>query len=335
MIKGWLEYVDELKKQGLTDAAIAQQLQQTVFKDSKISSIIERIHKARWRRRTNPPTVVGKDIKPDEEPDNIEEIMAEVARSEPKIYRPSRWTGEEVIRFAIISDTHLNNMWTQITLLHRAYETFESEGIDVVYHCGDIDDGEEMRMGHKYECYTQGGDAHVDEIVRVYPKLKNGGKTYFITGNHDHSLIKRAGMDIGRHIANERDDMVYLGPDHAVVYLTDKCTMELRHPGDGTAYAISYKVQKMVEAMSGGEKPNIFAVGHYHKEGSWFYRNVQCMLVPTLCAQTPWMRGRGIAAEVGYYIVEIRVHDDGTISRFTPTFFPAYRTIKDDWKNWR
>ena len=58
------------------------------------------------------------------------------------------------------------------------------------------------------------------------------------------------------------------------------------------AYALSYKIQKMVEAMSGGEKPNILAVGHYHKLEMFPYRNVQCFQTGTFQAQTPWMRGK-------------------------------------------
>ena len=128
-----------------------------------------------------------------------------------------------------------------------------------------------MRPGHQYECYEQGADDHVREIIKVYPK-REGIKTYFITGNHDASIIKRCGYDIGYPIANQRDDMIYLGQSDAVVNLTPNCTLELRHPIDGTAYALSYKLQKMIESMSGGEKPNILAVGHYHKES---FRNVQ------------------------------------------------------------
>ena len=64
--------------------------------------------------------------------------------------------------------------------------------------------------------------------------------------------------------------MNYLGRDCAIIMLTPNCSLELRHPWDGTAYALSYKIQKMVESMGGGEKPNILAVGHYHKSEYFF-----------------------------------------------------------------
>ena len=244
------------------------------------------------------------------------------------------WNGEKVIRFGLMGDTQINSKYTQITHLHTLYDFYASEGIETVYMTGDIDEGEEMRPGHKYECYNQGADDHVDEIVRVYPARK-GITTEFITGNHDHSLIKRAGMDIGKPISDRRKDMKYLGQSSAVIYLTDNCTLELRHPIDGTAYAISYKTQKMIEALSGGEKPNIMAVGHYHKCEYIPYRNVQVFQTGCLQAQTPWMRGKGIAAMMGGWIIEAHVNDDGSVNRIKQEWMPFYRAIKDDYLNWR
>lgn len=183
------------------------------------------------------------------------------------------WDGERIIRFGLMGDTQINSKYTQLSHLHKLYDFYAQEGIATVYHTGDIDEGEQMRKGHQYECYNQGADDHAAEIVRVYPK-RDGMRTKFITGNHDSSLIRLAGIDIGRMIASEREDMEYLGQDSAVIQLTDNCTLELRHPGDGTAYALSYKTQKIIEAMSGGEKPNIIGIGHYHKAEYLFYRNV-------------------------------------------------------------
>ena len=174
------------------------------------------------------------------------------------------------IRFAVLGDTQLNSKYTQLTALHQFYDIAANQyGIDTFYHTGDMDEGEQMRMGHQYECYNQGADDHLDEIIRVYPRI-DGIKTYFITGNHDHSLMKRAGYDIGRHIAKEREDMIYLGPDYAIIEFGDSgCNMGLDHPGGGTAYAISYKMQKLVSAMMGGQKPNIYCAGHYHKANQY------------------------------------------------------------------
>ena len=244
------------------------------------------------------------------------------------------WDGDRVIRFGLMGDTQINSKYTQLTHLHRFYDICAKMGIDTVFHTGDIDEGEQMRPGHQYECYEQGADDHVAEIVRVYPR-RTGIKTYFITGNHDASLYKRAGMDLGRAIADKREDMIYLGRDCAVVKLTDKCTLELRHPWDGTAYAMSYKPQKIVEAMEADSKPNILAIGHYHKIEYLFYRNVHCFQSGCFQSQTPFTRGKGISVHMGGWIVEVTVTEDGSIKGITPTMIPFYSAIENDWKNWR
>lgn len=256
-----------------------------------------------------------------------------LAETESNVYDLD-WTGNKIIRFGLMGDTQINSKYAQITHLHTLYDFYKSEGIKNVYHTGDIDEGEEMRQGHKYECYTQGADEHSNEICRVYPK-RDGITTHFITGNHDHSLIKRAGYDIGITIAKNRPDMKYLGQSGAILNLTPNCTLELRHPIDGTAYAVSYKIQKMVEAMSGGEKPNILAVGHYHKNEYLFYRNIHSFQTGCLQAQTPWMRGKQISASMGGWLVEVHVNSDGEIERIKQEFKPFYKAIKDDYLNWR
>jgi len=263
----------------------------------------------------------------------VPDKIAVVQNFEPQTL-DANWEGNQKVRFALLGDTHINSKYAQVTYLHQFYDECRRQRIKHVYHTGDIDDGEQMRPGHQYECYTQGADDHVSEICRVYPKI-DGMTTHFITGNHDASTVKKCGYNIGQTIADKRPDMEYLGADCAVIKLTPNCTLEIRHPWDGTAYAISYKIQKQVEAMSGGEKPNVFAVGHYHKEEYLLYRNVHCFQTACFCAQTPWMKGRGISCQIGGWIIEMDVDEQGYIQRINPQFIPYYVAIPDDWKNWR
>lgn len=260
--------------------------------------------------------------------------LRKVAVPEDENIHDAAWKGNKIVRFGLCGDKQFNSKYTQITHMNTLYDIYEREGIKNVYDLGDIDEGERMRQGHQYECYNQGADDHVDEIVKNHPYRK-GVKTYFITGNHDHSLIKLAGYDIGTAIANKRVDMVYLGQSYATINLTPNCILELRHPIDGTAYAISYKIQKMVESISGGEKPNMLAIGHYHKAEYLFYRNVHCFQTGCIQAQTPWMKGKSIAAMMGGWIIEVEVDKEGTITRLKSEFFPFYYAIKDDYLNYR
>lgn len=270
--------------------------------------------------------------------DKIKHVTAEPKRvaiqnQEPE-YHKAKWDGTTTLRFAIMGDTQLGSKYTQLTHLHNFYDLCAAEGITDVYHTGDITDGLKMRVGHEYELYEVSADEMRDDVVKNYPR-RDGITTHFITGNHDASIYKHVGYDIGQAIANLRPDMKYLGRDCAVVNLTPKCTLELRHPWDGTAYAISYKIQKMIEAMESDSKPNILAVGHYHKAEYIFYRNVHALQTGCFQGQTPFTRGKGISVHMGGWIVTIRVDENGYIQGFAPEFVPYCASIKDDYKNFK
>ena len=256
-----------------------------------------------------------------------------IQNQEPK-HHTTKWDGTRELKFAIMGDTQFGSKYAQITYLNDFYDLCEKQGIHDVYHTGDITDGLKMRVGHEYELYVTSADDMLDDVIKNYPK-REGITTHFITGNHDASIYKQVGYDIGRAIENARSDMEYLGRDCAVVNLTPNCTLELRHPWDGTAYALSYKIQKMIEAMESDSKPNILAVGHYHKAEYIFYRNIHALQTGSFQAQTPFTRGKGISVNIGGWLVSIRVDEEGHIQGFAPEFVPFYFSIKDDYKNFK
>lgn len=265
------------------------------------------------------------------EPDSSKRVV--IQNQEPSQHT-AKWDGCEIIKFAIMGDTQFGSKYSQITYLHDFYDLCKKEGIKDVYHTGDITDGLKMRPGHEYELYEISADEMRDDVIKNYPK-RDGITTHFITGNHDASIYKHIGYDIGQAIAKDRPDMDYLGRDCAVVNLTPNCTLELRHPWDGTAYAISYKPQKMVEAMESDSKPNILAIGHYHKCEYIFYRNVHVLQTGCFQSQTPFTRGKGISIHMGGWLVTLHVDKNGYIQRIAPEFIPYYYCIKDDYKNFK
>jgi predicted phosphodiesterase len=242
------------------------------------------------------------------------------------------WQGDKIIRFGVVSDTHLCNKWQQLTHLNNIYDIFTHEGIDTVYHAGDVTDGYyKNRAGHIYELFRVGADEQSEYVVKNYP-CRPGLTTKFITGNHDATHIINGGANVGIRIAKDRADMEYLGMDNAKIKLTPNCTLEVNHPGDGSAYALSYALQKLIDSMQGGEKPNVLINGHHHK--AFFmptYRNILSYEAATFEAQTPWMKGRKIASHVGGWIIELRVDDGGTIKRCITEFFPYYKMLKNDY----
>lgn len=153
--------------------------------------------------------------------------------------------------------------------------------------------------------------------------IRRNGKCHF-TGNSWYHKKNNAGLIVGRELEDALPNYTHLGEDEANVQLRRNITMKLFHPNDGTAYAISYKMQKAMEAFTGGEKPNILLQGHYHKALYMFNRNIHGLDCGTLCGQTRWMRGKKIPAHKGFWIIDIEMGEGG-IGKFSPSFYPGYK----------
>lgn len=315
-MRTWQEAALQYESEGMQLKNIVARIEKEFNLENRYDSVRNFLCRERKKRKLKP----------------VEKRVA-IQNQEPE-HHEGKWNGTETLRFAIIGDTQIGSKYTQLTHLHNFYDICAREGIKTVYHTGDLIEGLKMRVGHEYELYEVSADEMRDDVVANYPK-REGITTHFITGNHDASIYKHVGYDIGQAIANLRPDMNYLGRDCAVINLTPNCTLELRHPWDGTAYALSYKPQKMIEAMESDSKPNILAIGHYHKAEYLFYRNVHALQTGCFQGQTPFTRGKGISVHMGGWIVTVKVDSNGYIQRFTPEYVPYYSSIKDDWKNFK
>lgn len=267
------------------------------------------------------------------EKERIKQVKREFSEPNtmPSTYEAD-YIGADHLRIGIISDTHFGSKWTQYSSLRNFYEVCGAAGVTDIYHAGDLDDGsDKMHVGVVYEHHVVGGDAHIDNIVANYPHI-DGITTHFITGNHDASFGKAAGINIGLLISERRQDMHYLGRDIAHVQLTPNCKLELRHPGDGSAYALSYKLQKLVETYDWDDHPSIVVAGHYHKYVTLYHRGILLMHPGCFQGLTDYMRAKLGYAAIGGVILDIALDADGRMVAATPTWVP-YREIKDDYKH--
>ena len=322
------KYIVERRKAGSTWGDIAREL------SSKSDMTYQQAYdfaRNSYRRHCKGVSVVKKKT-PKKDPE-VERIKQEGKYTNlmPETYTPGYDT--QHIRIGIVSDTHFGSKYAQYKALEDFYDRCKADGITDIYHCGDIDDGSEnMHPGVMYEHHCIGATEHIKNIVEHYPH-RDGITTHYITGNHDNSHMKQSGLIVGEEVAIRRPDMHYLGRDVAIIKLTDNCTMELRHPGDGSSYAVSYKPQKIVEAYPGGKKPNILVIGHYHKALWMMHRNVHIIMAGAFCGTTPFMQSKSLTSVVGGWILDIDVKPDGTIDKLTPTFCPYYSESQDDYKS--
>lgn len=245
------------------------------------------------------------------------------------------------VQFTVVSDTHLNSKYERMDVLRHAYEISALEGIKVVLHVGNIVDGFSARI-NQYDVFNIGVDEQLAYLVEAYPQVE-GITTHFITGQcHEGWWVKREHIKVGEMIEDkarraDRDDLVWEGhiQNDILIPVGSKPTrIRLFHPGGGSAYSLSYKPQKIIESLQGGDKPDVMLVGHYHKAGYFVNRNVHVLLAGCTQDQTPFMLTKQLAAHIGFWIVRMNIAPDGSVNRFSPEWVGYYDGKYYDEKNW-
>ncbi len=221
---------------------------------------------------------------------------------------------KEKIVFGIISDTHLGSIYDRIDLLNDFYKILKSEKIKKVYHAGDFTDGFKIYNGQEFETKVQGLENLVEYAVKYFPKKKDI-ETYFILGNHDTKYFYwKVNVDIGKRIAQERDDLIPIyspeAPCYARVFLgkNKKIAMDLIHPIGGHYYSKSYGGQKYFREQK-KNVPHIAVFGHRHQKMNYRTREIEvfeagCFLDAD---KSNYYKRKGFLADLGGWIIEIDI----------------------------
>jgi len=239
-----------------------------------------------------------------------ETLMLMVKRARP--YEVPIRSKDNTIRFGLIGDTQIGSMYQRLDALKAFYERCADEGVMDILHAGDVIDGWRVYRGQEFELHpnARSWPEQRKMFADSVPKIEDM-RTIFITGNHDNSFKKLIGMIAGDELQRERPDWKFIGQDVANVVLKAengfKFTVQLLHPGGGiNQYALSYRPQRIIEAIPGGQKPNLIAIGHFHK-GFYMpaYRNIAAISVGCFQSQTPFMAQQSIQANVGGWIITV------------------------------
>lgn len=241
----------------------------------------------------------------------------------------------DTIRFGFITDTHLCSIYAREDVLHDAYRTFEAEGIRTVLHAGNWCEGQ-SRV-NQFELLKTGFDPQIQYVVDNHPQVP-GITTFFVDGDdHEGWWRKEFGIEPGKRLEQEakedgRDDLVYLGyveHDFILPGSGGERTMKVMHPGGGSAKSISLTPQNVVEAFDDGEKPAVLLIGHYHKaEFIPAFRNVSVIQGGCMQEQSVWARKMKIIPHIGYWLIEMRLNDDGSVARLKPEWFAGKKLGK-------
>lgn len=215
--------------------------------------------------------------------------------------------------FGCISDNHLCSKYERLDVANDLYDRFVKAGIKRVYNAGNWIDGE--APFNKFDLKVHGLEPQLRYLAEHYPHRK-GIETFAIAGeDHEGWLGRREAIDVGKFAESimrnaGRMDWHHIGFIESYVPLVNantgkKAQMLVMHPGGGSAYATSYRPQKIVESLEGGEKPGVLLIGHYHKLSVNLVRNVWVLQIGCTQDQTIFMRKKNIDAHIGGMIVEL------------------------------
>ena len=221
----------------------------------------------------------------------------------------------EKLKLLLISDTHLASKYDRLDILRYLYHKAEDKEINYVLHSGDLTDGLSGRPQQLYDLKEISYTGQRDYVIDKYPKSEI--PTYFIAGNHDLWWNRQCGADICRDIANQRQDLHYLGSDCADLKIGN-LKVRLYHGKGGGAYAKSYKIQKYLDAIPIQEKPNILQTGHVHQ--AFYYKQDKTHCFQTSCLQdlTPFERSMGFNNDKSCWWVDVEFDDKGNVYSITP-----------------
>ncbi len=236
-------------------------------------------------------------------------------------------------KFMAFGDFHIGNKNYKPALMSFAGYVAKRENIDFFACTGDILDGwYQNRPQSLFEQNAIGADQQLTMAVKELKKLPKEIPFFFITGNHTYQTYMRgAGIEIGPKLVDLMKEegyknFYYLGNGEGNIALRNGSKITMLHPDGGTAYAISYRSQKIAESLTGGEKPEVLLIGHFHKAEYIFYRNIHIIQSGTLEGQTKFMRGRHIPAHTGFWVVETHgKRKNHQVDVITPKFYPAYK----------
>ena len=226
----------------------------------------------------------------------------------------------DLVTIGLLGDTHIGSVFFNETILRKAFDEFSLEGVDYIMHVGDVSEGMSGRTGHVYELSEIGFQAQRKRCIELFKEWH--GQIYMIDGNHDRWFAKTNQAMIVEDICDAIPNCGFLGHDTGDMYING-AKITLWHGEDSSSYATSYRIQKLAEAFTGGDKPNVLFCGHTHKMGYFMERNIHIISAGAIQTQSDWMRSKRLPCHVGFWIIRMWLDGKG-ITKFSPTWYPFY-----------
>lgn len=238
---------------------------------------------------------------------------------------------EDNNRFLVISDTRLGSNRQQISILNDLYKKANALGYKNVIHCGNISEGLYNNSSPYYDSLLiKDTLKQVDYIVDRYPYIE-GMHTYFITGPKDLTHLTKKAIDIGKKIAESREDFTYLGKEKCLMQLK-KVKMLVQNLKLAKTYTVSYRAQQVVDAIRSEDRCDILLYGGLLQQEKFTHRNIKILSVPSLVASTDEMQMKRYSNTIGGYFLDIQTDDKGYLKNVDCMDTLYYNTDKQDYQ---
>jgi predicted phosphodiesterase len=226
----------------------------------------------------------------------------------------------DMVKIGFMTDSHMGSIYYKPEFMKAAFEQFDKENVNIILHAGDLSDGMSGRPGDVYELTHLGFSQQRDYCIE---QLRPWNKPiYIISGNHDLYHWKNSGALIVDDVCKSLSNATYLGDHEGDIHING-LWIKLWHGADGASYAHSYRGQKIIESLSGGDKPHILLMGHDHKSMYFQERNVQAVAGGCMSLQSKWMRSKRLGAYTGFWIISVASNKNG-LAFFSPTWYPFF-----------
>ena len=232
-------------------------------------------------------------------------------------------------KFVAISDTRLGSKSQQLAILHDIYKKAQELGIHNVILCGNISAGLSPITDTETN-FIDDTQAQINYIVNNYPKY-DGIKTYFISGPLDKKHLTKHHINIGKRIADARNDLIYLGENKCKITI-DRAKMQVISTKLKKTYTSSYRTQEKIIAYRSEDKPDILLFSGIMQMEKFTHREVKCISVPSVCATDEDTDSKAYANTIGAWYVTVKTNEKGLLDTVTAIDSPYYVTNKEDFK---
>jgi predicted phosphodiesterase len=224
------------------------------------------------------------------------------------------------VRIGFCTDTHIGSKYFPKHYWESFLEECYKTNVNMIIHSGDLIEGMSNRPDQIYSLTHVGYSAQMDYAAELLKMTDLPIK--IIDGNHDRWGIKSGGVFAVKDIAARLGHVEFIGHDQGIIDINGTTWMPW-HGEDSGSFATSYRLQKLIEAFTGGTKPQVILAGHTHKQGYFFERNIHAVTGGALSMQSAWMRGKRLANHDGFHIIRATIADK-EIKSFSPTWYPFY-----------